>query len=124
MDINQNLTDVLNNIARNRSAVEKNLEAADKAVSQLDDDSLAAINLLLNKFEHPQSVTQFVNAVAQKIGLRKAADEMDTAIAVLQTAVDDETFQAQAQAQLTANLAVATNPLPAAGQNSQSAPAA
>lgn len=123
-DITENLHGVLQNIVRNRNAVANNLKQVDQAVSQLDEESLGSIKQLLKKWEHPQAVGQFINAVAQQEGLSKAAAEMDTAIAVLQTAADDEAFQLQAQAQLAANEQAATAPpLPAAGQSSAPAPA-
>lgn len=123
-DITENLHGVLQNIVRNRNSVAQNLKAVEAAVSQLDEDSLGAIKFLLSKWEHPQAVGQHINAVAQLDGLTKAAAEMDTAIAVLQTAADDDAFQLQAQAQLAANQqAAASPPLPAAGQSGESAPA-
>lgn len=124
-DITENLHGVLQNIVRNRNAVATNLKQVDQAVAQLDEASLGSIKQLLAKWEHPQAVGQFINAVAQQEGLNKAAAEMDTAIAVLQTAADDEAFQLQAQAQLAANeQAAASPPLPVAGQSGESAPAA
>lgn len=123
MTINANLADVLANITRNRQQVETNLKQAIGAASQLDDESRAAIDLLLKKYEHPQAIGQFVQAVAQAEGLKKATAEMDTAIAVLQTVMLNDDVQAQAQLWLDANKAVIANPLPPAGQGSASGPA-
>ena len=123
MDISENLAGVLGNIVRNRAQVETNRKQVATAVGQLDEVSLASIKQLLNKFEHPQAISQFVNAVVQAEGLDRAAAEMDTAIAVLQAAADDDSFILQAQAQLEANDAAANSPLSAAGQSGESAPA-
>lgn len=123
-DITENLHGVLQNIVRNRNTIAGNLKQVDQAVSQLDEVSLGSIKQLLAKWEHPQAVGQFINAVAQKDSINRALGEMDTAIAVLQTAADDEAFQLQAQAQLAANEAAAASPpLPAAGQSGAPAPA-
>jgi hypothetical protein len=125
MDISLNLPGLLGNLQRNRDAVGKNLAQAEQAISQLDAESAASIKQLITKWEHPQSLSQFINAFIQVEGLKKAAAELDTAIAVMQTAAADEAFQADAQAQLTANQTGAnSNPLPAAGQSVPSAAAA
>jgi hypothetical protein len=124
MDITQNLAGLLGNLQRNREAVGKNLAQAELAVQQLDEASLASIKQLIAKWEHPQSLNQFFNAYIQAEGLKKAVAELDTAVAVIQTAIADDSFQADAQAQLTANQAGANvSPLPAAGQSLPSAPA-
>ncbi len=125
MDINENLPGLLGNLTQNRAAIAKNLAQAEQAVSQLDAESLASIQQLLAKWQHPQSVGQFINALAQAEGLKKALGELDTAVAVLQAASADDAFLADAQAQLTANeTGTNANPLPAAGQSGASAPAA
>lgn len=125
MDINENLSGLLGNLTRNREAAAKNLKQAEGAVSQLDDASLTSIRQLLTKWEHPQAIGQFINAVIQADGLKKAVAELDTALAVLQTAAADDAFLADAQAQLTANQSgTNNNPLPAAGQSGAPAPAA
>jgi hypothetical protein len=123
VDITKSLPGLLGNITRNREQVEKNLAICRQAVVQIDDESMASIKQLLKKWEHPQSVNQFVSAVVQLEGMETASREMDAAIAVLQTAMDDDTFATQAQAQLDVNARMANNPLPAAGQADSSAPA-
>ena len=125
MDITQNLAGLLGNLQRNREAVGKNLAQAELAVQQLDEASLASIKQLIDKWEHPQSLNQFFNAYIQAEGLKKAVAELDTAVAVIQTAIADDAFQADAQAQLTANQNGANvSPLPPAGQGGAPAPAA
>lgn len=122
MDISTNLASLLGTLSRNRDAVAKNLKQAEQAISQLDDASLASIRQLLAKWEHPQTIGQFVNALTQADGLQKAIAELDTALAVLQTASDDEDFLADAQSQLEANAAgTNSNPLPAAGPSCEPA---
>ncbi|HEY5214050.1 MAG TPA: hypothetical protein VIJ38_13620 [Acidobacteriaceae bacterium] len=123
MDITKSLPGLLGNITRNRQQVEVNLKQCRVAVSQLDEASIAAIKQLLKKFEHAQSVNQFVASYVQLESLEVAAREMDAAIAVLQTAMDDDTFAVQAQAQADSNERISNNPLPSAGQADSSAPA-
>lgn len=123
-DITENLHGALQNIVRNRNAIATQLKQVDQAVTQLDEASLGSIKQLLSKWEHPQAVGQFINAVAQQESYIKSLGEIDAAIAVLQTAADDDAFQLQAQAQLAANQeAAASPPLPATGQSSAPAPA-
>ena len=122
-DINTALPGLLGNITKNREQVEKNLAQCRQAVSQLDEESLASITQLVKKWEHAQSITQFINAYVQQEGMQTAAREMDAAIAVLQTAMDDDVFATQAQAQMDANERIANSPLPSAGQSLESAPA-
>jgi hypothetical protein len=122
MDITTALPGLLSNISRNREQAEKNLVQCRQAMSQLDEESLASIRQLVKKWEHAQSITQFVNAYVQQEGMQTAAREMDAAIAVLQTAMDDDVFATQAQAQMDANERIAS-PLPSAGQSLESAPA-
>jgi hypothetical protein len=123
VDITKSLPGLLGNITRNREQVEKNLAICRQAVVQIDDESMASIKQLLKKWEHPQSVNQFVSAVVQLEGMETAAREMDAAIAVLQTAMDDDVFATSAQAQLDANERIKNNPLSAAGQADVPAPA-
>jgi hypothetical protein len=123
MDITTALPGLLSNISRNREQAEKNLVQCRQAMSQLDEESLASIRQLVKKWEHAQSITQFVNAYVQQEGMQTAAREMDAAIAVLQTAMDDDVFATQAQAQLDVNARMANNPLPSAG-SADSSPAA
>lgn len=123
MSINENLAGVLGNIVRNRAQVENNLKQVRAALSQLDDESKASITQLLKKFEHPQAITQFVQAFAQNEGLAKAALEMEAAIAVLQTASLDPSIVEKAEAWATANAEAAKSPLPPAGQSGASDPA-
>jgi hypothetical protein len=123
MDIAKNLPGLLGNLVRNREQVELNRKKVKQAISQLDEESLASIKQLLDKFEHVQSVTQFVTVFVQNEQLDKAAEEMDAAIAVVQTAMDDDKVAQQAQAQAAANEAARNAPLSSAGQTVASAPA-
>lgn len=120
-DITDNIHSVLQNITQNKQQALMAQKASAQAVGQLDDESRKSIDQLLSKFEHPQAIAQFVQAVAQFEGLNKALADMDAAIAVLQIAADDDAFQQQAQAQLAANIVAASSPLLAAGQSSESA---
>lgn len=122
-DISANLPGLLTNLTRNREQVELNRQKVRIAIAQIDDASMASLKQLLDKFEHAQTVAQFVTALVQSEQLDKAADEMDAAIAVVQTAIDDDAFATQAQAQATANEVARNAPLSAAGQAVASASA-
>lgn len=121
--VSENLPGLLGNLTRNREQVEINRKKIRQALTQLDDASLASIKQLVDKFEHAQSVTQFVNAYVQSEQLDKAADEMDAAIAVVQIAMDDSGVAELADVQAAANDEARNSPLPAAGQAVASAPA-
>jgi chromosome segregation ATPase len=114
-DISDRLSAVLSNLTRNLEHIATNIRTAEKAVGQLDEVSMASVEQLLTKWEHPQAIGQFVTAVAQLKGLVDAKAEMEAAVAVIQVTVDAKDHLALAQQQLDANTAGAASPLSAAG---------
>lgn len=119
-DIASRLNAVVSNLTRNLTHVNTNIATATKAVAQLDDASKASIEQLLDKWEHPQAIAQFVTAVAQLKGLTEAKAEMEAATALLQVGATDDELLSAAQAQLEANAASAASPLSAAGPSAGS----
>jgi hypothetical protein len=119
--LTDHLGTVLENLTRNLNHVSTNLDTAMKAVNQLDETSMASIKQLLDKWEHPQAISQFITAVAQAEGLTAAKTEMQAALALIQTGATKEDFLAEAQKQMEANEASANSPLSVAGQSGAAA---
>lgn len=114
-EIIDTLNVVLQKVASNRVNVAAALAQATASASQIDPDTMAAADVLLKKFGSPQAAGQILANVYQLDALADTQKEMDAMIAGLQSVLSDEAKIEAAAAQLAANTASLTSPLPPAG---------
>lgn len=119
-EILDSLNTVVANVTDNRKKVGDALANAEQTAGTFDPQLTAAIELVLASFPSPQIAGQILVTRSQIDSLSKTASEMDALLAALQVVIADEELVEATQAQATANVEVAKNPLPEAAGSSES----